>query len=161
MYASFARRLTLATLLAALPPAALACGEGMFNTGRGLPYQSYLAPRPAAILVYDDPAGGASGRSAKVLAGLKKAGHSITVVRDRQALSSAVRGQRYDVVIAALDRIEDVAELDGDGAPALLPVVSRAVRNSPSVKNRFNLFLVDGASLGQYLRAINALVARG
>ncbi len=44
------------TLLAALllaPGPVHACGEGLFNMGQGLRYQGYLAPRPAAVLVYD------------------------------------------------------------------------------------------------------------
>lgn len=140
------------------PPLALACGEGMFNTGKGLPYQSYLAPRPAAVLVYADAARSLPARDESVYAGLKKAGHRVTVVRDPQSLKQAMREARYDVVISALDDVEAVTAAEAEQPPALLPVVARAVRDTPQVKNRFELFLLDGASLGQYLRAINKLV---
>jgi hypothetical protein len=45
--------------------------------------------------------------------------------------------------------------------PRLLPVVARSLRNQPELRSRFELFLLDGASLGQYLKVINqALSAR-
>jgi len=44
--------------------------------------------------------------------------------------------------------------------PRLLPVVARSDRNTPQLRNRFDLFLIDGASLGQYLKVINNAVAR-
>lgn len=143
----------------ALPPAALACGEGMFSTGKGLPYEAYRAPRPAAVLVYVE--GGESDRSAQqaLHAGLRKAGHGVTVVHDADALRQAVLGSRYDVVISAIDGVDAVAALEADAPPALLPVVARSMRNAPQVRNRFDLFLLEGASLGQYLRAINTLVS--
>jgi hypothetical protein len=149
--------LFVAALIA--PAAALACGEGMFNTGRGLPYQGYLAPRPAAVLVYASPDSPASDASReKLYAGLQKAGHSVTVVRDAEAMNRAIGARRYDVVISPLSTVDVVTAADATQAPAVLPVVARAARNSPEVKNRFDLFLIDGASLGQYLKAINKVV---
>jgi len=41
----------------------------------------------------------------------------------------------------------------------VLPVVARNRRNAPEVSSRFRLFLVDGASLGQYLKGINQLLS--
>ena len=148
-------RLSLLGALTLASPAALACGDGMFNTGKGLAYQSYLAPRPAAVLVYADPGESASDAKREALyAGLKKAGHTITVVRDADAMRRAIGESRYDVVISSLDGIDAIAAVEGVQS-RLLPVVARSARNSPEVKNRFDLFLIDGASLGQYLRAIN------
>lgn len=159
MNAALRLRLPVLVLALCAPLAAQACGEGMFNTGKGLPYQAYLAPRPAAVLVYAEP--GASGtRDDTLYAGLQKAGHSVTVVRDAQSLHTAMREHRYDVVISTLDAVETVTSAESAQAPTVLPVVARAVRNSPEVKNRFDLFLLDGASLGQYLRAINKVVTR-
>jgi hypothetical protein len=34
-------------------------------------------------------------------------------------------------------------------------VIARSQRNSPELKQRFGNFLLDGASLGQYLKSIN------
>ena len=124
--------------------------------GRGLRYQGYLTPRPATVLVYDN---GADVRKA-LYAGLQKAGHKVTVVGNSRDLSEALRARSFDVVISDL---EDVATIQGDAgnasaAPRLLPVVERSRRNGPDVRSRFRVFLLDGASLGQYLRSIDLLV---
>ena len=137
---------------------ASACGEGQFNMGQGLRYQGYLAPHPATVLVYDD---GASDRKA-LYAGLQKAGHKVTVVNTADAMSQALQAGHYDVLIADFD---DAAALQsrtsGTSAkkPGLLPVVPRNRRNAPEVSSRFKLFLLDGASLGQYLKGINQLLS--
>ena len=147
----------LAFTLTLAPAPANACGEGSFNMGQGLHYQGYLAPRPATVLVYDD---GATDRR-ELYAGLQKAGHKVTVVGNTDALSQALRQRRFDVVIADLG---DTALVESRAAnmsatPRLLPVVARNQRNTPEVRSRFNLCVLDGASLGQYLKAINQLVS--
>ena len=136
---------------------AYACGEGQFNMGQGLRYQGYLAPRPATLLVYDDHA----ADHAALYAGLKKAGHKVTVVGSADAMSQSLRAGHYDVVIADFD---DAAALQSRAAgtspkPGVLPVVARNRRNAPEVSSQFKLFLVDGASLGQYLKGINQLLS--
>lgn len=153
---------TLAAALAA--STALACGEGQFNMGQGMRYQAYLAPRPATLLVYDEASSDSNApERARLYKGLEQAGHRVTVVGNAEALSKAMAGNHYDVVIA------DFAEVDllqaGSGLAAsqarLLPVVERKARNAPELRSRFGLFLVDGASLGQYLKVINqALVPK-
>ncbi|MCI1710644.1 MAG: hypothetical protein LKM39_10335 [Chiayiivirga sp.] len=88
-------------------------------------------------------------------AGLQKAGYRITEVNDAAALAAAIRHERYDAVITRLDAAEQIAAQADADIPPVLPIVARAERNSPQVRGRFDLFLLDGASLGQYLRAIN------
>ena len=147
----------LAGTLALLQAPVHACGEGQFNMGHGLRYQGYLTPRPATVLVYDD---GAEVRKA-LYAGLQKAGHKVTVVGNSRDLSEALRARRFDVVISDLD---DVATIQGDAGknapapPPVLPVVERSRRNAPDVRSRFRVFVLDGASLGQYLKSIDLLV---
>lgn len=150
--------LILGLAFVALPLWVHACGEGMFNTGQGLAYQAYRAPRPAAVLVFADAVDADLAKQEKLYAGLKKAGHTVTVVRDTQSLRQAMQGQAYQVVIAPLAGIDAVTATEGEQAPTLLPVIERALRNTPEVKNRFELFLLEGASLGQYLAAINKVV---
>ena len=139
----------------------LACGETAFNAGKGLPYQAYLAPRPATVLVYasPDPTASDADRSA-LYAGLTKAGHKLTVVKDPAALASALRERHYDVVITAFNAVDTVQAATADvggaaGKTALLPVVARSDRDSPQLRGHFDLFVVDGASLGQYLKMIS------
>jgi PleD family two-component response regulator len=147
----------LAFSLALVSPFANACGEGQFNMGQGLRYQGYLAPHPATVLVYD----GAANDRKTLYAGLQKAGHKVTVVGTAAAMSQALQAGRYDVVIADFD---DAAALQSHAAgaaaqPRVLPVIARSRRNAPEVSSRFKLFLLDGASLGQYLKAINQSLA--
>lgn len=143
----------LAVSLALVAPAANACGEGQFNMGQGLRYQRYLAQHPANVLVYDD---GTVDRKA-LYSGLQKAGHKVTVVGTADAMALALRAHKFDVVIADLD---DAKAMQSHVAAAsaktkVLPVVARNHRDAPELQNQFKLFLLDGASLGQYLKAIN------
>ena len=156
-------RITIATLacilLAGAPAATLACGEGQFNMGQGMRYQGYLAPRPATVLVYSDPAaGGDAADRAKLYKGLQMAGHRVTVVTDHAALAEAMSGKRYDIVIADFSQVGAVEA--GAGQATVLPVVARTKRNAPELRSHFPLFLVDGASLGQYLKVINQAVVK-
>lgn len=153
------RRLSLAVLVATCSfglaaPAALACGEGIFNMGQGLRYQGYLAPRPAAVLVYDDN----PIERRNVYIGLYRAGHRLTLARNPQDLAQALQHSRFDVVISSLEQVDAVTRTSAQSAPSLLPVVQRQQRNAPEVRSRFAVFLLDGASLGQYLKGIDQLV---
>lgn len=148
----------LATVLLA-PGPAQACGEGLFNMGQGLRYQGYLAPRPAAVLVYDMQRAPAADRIA-VYRGLVRAGHHLTIAHNSDELALALRQRRYDVVIAGYDNVDMVAARTSGAASTarVLPVVARSQRNTPTVRSRFTLFLLDGASLGQHLKSIDQLV---
>ena len=149
----------LALVLAIATGPAYACGEGLFNMGQGMRYQGYLAPRPAVVLVYDKERAPAADRIA-VYRGLVRAGHRLTIAHSPDELALALRQQRYDVVIAGYDNVDLVATRTSGAASKakLLPVVARSQRNAPSVRDRFALFLLDGASLGQTLKSIDQLV---
>ena len=150
-----------ATLVFA-PASTLACGEGQFNMGQGLRYQGYLAPHPATVLVYSDAAASADAEDRQALyQGLEQAGHRVTVVSDASAMSQALASKHYDVIIANFGQIGTVesSESNAPEKPLLLPVVARSARNAPELRSRFTLFLIEGASLGQYLKVINQAVA--
>lgn len=157
------RKMLVASLflsfLASAPPA-LACGEGQFNMGQGMRYQGYLAPRPAAVLVFVDPSADAAERQ-KMVKGLQQAGHRVTLAENPDALATAMHGTHFDVVIADIAQADAVAAINApaDKAARLVPVVARSDRNSPDVRSRFSLYLFQGASLGQYLKVINQAVA--
>ena len=136
---------------------ALACGEGQFNMGHGLQYQAYLAPRPATVLIYSGGGETPAQRSALVR-GLRDSGHKVTAVADPAAMAQALQAQRFDVLIADYEDIDAAAtqaQAAGANAPALVPVVARSMRRDPGLKERFRSFVLDGASLGQYLKSIN------
>jgi hypothetical protein len=156
------KRLSFVPLLLAVAcasPVALACGESMFNTGKGLEFQAYLAPRPATVVIYGAPDAAASEEQrAALVSGLEAAGHRVVIVQDVDAYAQAVRAQKVDLVIADAGAIDRLAGAQGDAAaPRLLPVVARGAK--PDKGGRFELFLRSGARLGQYLRAIDRAVA--
>jgi CheY-like chemotaxis protein len=138
--------------------AALACGEGQFNMGQGLRYQGYLAPRPATVLIYSTVGESLAHRDALVK-GLRESGHTVTTVADSGEMSAALHAQHYDVLIADYEDIDAAAsgaQAIGADAPAVLPVVDRSMRKDPGLKARFANFVLDGASLGQYLKSIDS-----
>lgn len=139
----------------------LACGEGMVNAGKGLPFQSYLAPHQADILILAD---GPRADNETFYRGLEQAGHNLTVVENSEAMKKALAERRFDIVIGPLEAAEELASnpveaTRDDALPAVLPVVARSERNQPRVRDRFALFVLDGASLGQFLDAINRALA--
>jgi hypothetical protein len=140
---------------------ALACGESMFNTGKGLEFQAYLAPRPATVILYGTPDPSATDKQREELvAGLEAAGHRVMRVADVDAYAQAVRTQKVDLVIADANAIDSLAGAQGDiAAPRLVPVVARGARTESAQGGRFELFLRGGARLGQYLRAIDKAVS--
>ena len=152
----------IASVLLAAPVPTRACGEGQFNMGQGLRYQGYLAPHPATVLVYADSASGADSEERQALyRGLEQAGHRITIVTDSAGAARALASKHYDLVIANFNDVATVESTVGSAVekPRVLPVVSRSARNSPEVSGKFDLFLIDGASLGQYLKVINQAIA--
>jgi hypothetical protein len=148
----------LTAILILGPSLALACGELRFNAGKGLAFQSYLTPRPADVLILSSATGADT-----FPAGLERAGHRVTVVPDVAAMQAALADMRFDVVIASYDSSDAVTASVANGSGSLtklLPVVARSARNSSAVRDRFEQFVVDGASLGQYLTVINRLLPR-
>lgn len=152
--------LAFASLLLLAVSPVRACGEAAFNAAKGLPYQGYLAERPATVLIYSQP--GASGNETDrqaLYAGLTRAGHKLTVVGDGDGLANALREHHYDVVIAPSDAVDAVTAATADAggsanSPRLLPVFAPHDRNSTQLRERFGAFLLDGASLRQYLKMI-------
>jgi len=136
---------------------ALACGEGQFNMGHGLQYQAYLAPRPATVLIYSGAGESVAQRNALVK-GLRDSGHTVTAVADADAMAQALQSKHFDVLIADyadIDAAASQAQASGPAAPALVPVVARSMRHDAGLRERFRAFVLDGASLGQYLKSIN------
>jgi ABC-type phosphate/phosphonate transport system substrate-binding protein len=151
--------LLLASAVAA--PPALACGESMFNTGKGLEFQAYLAPRPATVLIFGTPDPTSSdAQRAELVKGLEAAGHKVVAVADVDAYAQALRAGKVDLVIADAGAVDRLAGAQGEGAaPRLLPVLAKGTRPESTQGGRFELFLRGGARLGQYLRAIDKAVS--
>lgn len=154
--------LTASTLVAALAASSsMACGEGQFNMGQGMRYQAYLAPQPATVLIYADDAESSPGRRATLIQGLRQSGHQVTEVHDEAGFKAALVNKKFDVLVASyadIDAISASASATGALVAAVIPVVQRKQRNDPELRERFNAFLLTGASLGQYLKSINSVL---
>jgi hypothetical protein len=154
-----ARRLFCVAIILG-PAAAMACGEMKFNAGKGLPFQTYLSPRPADVLILSDST---TTRKEVAYSGMEKAGHRLTFVGSVEEMATALEHGRYDIVIVALESADEVqariASQPGT-VPRVVPVVSRSARNSTQVRGRFEQFLLDGASVGQSLTVIERTLAR-
>jgi hypothetical protein len=155
MHTVRALKVCLAAALMLGPLTSHACGELMFNAGRALPFQSYQAPRPANVLiVYSDAI------PDSYVSALEKAGHHLKIVSSADAMNQEIGRQHYDVVIAAYNAVKTgTSAVERADAPRLLPIIQRSLRKSPEVRAQFSQFLLDGASLGQYLQMINRLVS--
>ncbi|ODS64516.1 MAG: hypothetical protein ABS41_02130 [Arenimonas sp. SCN 70-307] len=146
--------LALAAALAA--PAALACGEGIFNMGEGLRYEGYLAPRPATILVFE-PDGMPSDERIAIYRGLARAGHKVSVATDASHASEAFASQSFDVVVADDAHAATLASLLGDRSPArrLLVAPGKPPRDGGDASRAY---VRGSASVGTWLGALNRLL---
>lgn len=151
--------LSLALLLA--PQSGFACGEGIYAMGKAGNHKGYLAPRPATVLIYNDEHTVPAATKA-VYRGLVQAGHTLDVARNTEQLATALRGHRYDVVIASYDQIDAIAgRVAPVSKPDLLPIVTVQQRSADEWRKRFKFSLVQGAGLGQYLKLIDKTLKDG
>jgi hypothetical protein len=77
---------------------AAACGDKFLLVGRGARYQrDYVAVHPGSILLYaNTPLTSSRG----LRAALKMAGHKVTVASTRAELDEALRGGKFDILLA-------------------------------------------------------------
>ena len=139
---------------------ALACGDTLFLIGEGMRYNAYAAPRPAVVLLYAGAGGATPGDESRLRKGLEKAGHKVTVASAGESFVQASGARTYDVVIADLAAIDAITESIGRATakPNIVPVVGRGVSTESELRDRYGWCLRQGASLGQYLKAINKVM---
>lgn len=152
------KKLPLVLLVSALSlsvaaPNALACGEVLFHSGQGMRYHAFITRHPANILVYSPAAIEPGSAQSQLYAGLRKAGHKVTVVTDSQSAAVELAANHFDVVIASardMDAIEATVAKSANG-PAFLAVVGRDTAG----RDRFPICVQEGAGLNSYLRIID------
>jgi len=153
----------LAGSLSTLPIDAEACGATLFGAGQGSRFQAYRARVPADVLIYASPqlADSSATTEPGIQAGLKKAGHRVTVVSDADALASALSQHDFDVVIAGAGEADAVAQqLGNPGKPVgVLPIAVGEGDGAGLSRERYPQLLAGGANLGQFLKAINQLMS--
>ena len=148
---------TIASVLALASVTAQACGDVLFRVGHGMRYDSYVAPRPAAVLLYAR-AGESTGKEIALRKGLEKAGHTVTMKSAGESLVPEAGARPYDVVIADLAAINPLAESVGSAAPrpTFVPVVASSAEGD--LRDRYPWWVREGASLAKYLHAIDKVM---
>jgi DNA-binding NtrC family response regulator len=120
-----------------------ACGDKFLRAGRSARARNYGAVHPATILIYK-PGADIKGLD-KWQANLKKAGHTPFAVTEQAALSKAVTGKRYDLVIADFADAETIRAhfTDESAQPAFLPIVHNATESQKAdATRRFHYVIV-------------------
>lgn len=122
--------------------------------------QVYSGVRPASILAYAPPASPVAPvvRQLENLPALKGTGHKFYTVQDKAGLTQALRGGKYDLLLADL---ADAADLEQSfppdrSGPVLVPVLNRPTKTEvAAVKTRFSCVLKTPANSIDYLEAID------
>ena len=145
----------VASVMALVSVGAQACGDVLFRVGHGARYNSYVAPRPAAVLIYASSGGATASGENALRKGLEKAGHKVTMKSAGESLAPDAGARPYDVVIAELAAIRPLAESVQGAAPkpTFVPVVGSGAEGD--VRDRYQWWVREGASLGRFLQAID------
>jgi hypothetical protein len=137
---------------------AQACGEVMYRMGGALRYRPFITHHPAQVLLYSSPAAlrHASADEAKFHDNLERAGHSVTVIHDEDALSKALSSRNYDVIIAYSADVDAIARqlTNVQREPVLIPVIDRDAKNAHEMRERFPQLVDEDANLNQFLKVI-------
>jgi hypothetical protein len=137
----------------------LACGDKFLVISRGTRFQRPSSRGPAAVLIYAN----ASSQLPRALANvaidatLQKAGYRSTTVASKEDLDRALVQGGWDLVVADAADAQGVASrLQGDGAPAVLPVVHNATSGQlKQLKDQFRCVLKAPAKNQSFLDAVD------
>jgi len=119
-------------------------------------YHAFVTRNPADILLYvgdDSLSKRPPGTSARLHAGLERAGHRVSEVQGPAALEQALGARNYDVIVAFSDDMVSVVGQTAKTArePALIPVLDSA-ENERQMRERFPRLVVG--NLNDLLRTI-------
>ncbi len=131
-----------------------ACGDKFLMVSRGTRFQRAAARQPAAILIYTNPATALPKALANVPvdATLRKAGYRPTSVSGADELDKALRQGGWDLVLTDLaDGAALRGRLQGQGAPAVLPVAFNATSSDMAQAKKDYQLVVKGPVKSQAL----------
>ena len=130
----------------------LACGDSLYQVGKGVSYRVYTAPLPGSVLVYGQSEG------AKQLAeALARSGHGVRLVDNQVDLGLELQSGAYDVVIAPYsehDAVESGAVNAGASA-TYLPVALSEDEEQVAEQSYSKVMVADRDELKHYLKAIH------
>jgi hypothetical protein len=146
-----------------LVTAALACGDKLMLLSHARLRQIYRA-RPASILVYMRP-NSAVPEIVRSLPAVKESGlYKFYTVEDRGALDQALKGGKYDLLLADISDAEGLQQetRSSPSKPVVLPVVHKSSKaETMAAEKRFHCVLKAPSSANHYLDAIDeAMVVR-
>ncbi|MEZ5291357.1 MAG: hypothetical protein R2745_09760 [Vicinamibacterales bacterium] len=108
-----------------------ACGDKFLGAGRGPRFSRvYAAIYPGRLVLYTPARGDLAGMRRQGLdKALRRAGHQVAVVTDREALARALEERAVDVVVVDAPQVSDVAALAGtlQTPPSVLPVTRETI----------------------------------
>jgi|HubBroStandDraft_3_1064219.scaffolds.fasta_scaffold215291_2 hypothetical protein len=151
------RRALLAVGLMLGASAVFACAESTFHPDQGMRYHGFTTRRPADILFYrpeftNDP-------TQPIPAGLRRAGHRLTVVAEQPEAIDALSSHHFDLIIARPRDMDALAaHLNSSRqAPALLPVIDDT---DTSDQARFPQYVRESDGVDKYLKSIERMRER-
>jgi len=152
------RRLLILAGLFLVAAVAWACGDKLMLI-MGARSLRIKAVRPALILAYPgQSASAALIRNLPLQPAVKKAGHRIQVVEDLAGLDSALKGGKYDLVMADVANAGELSQqvLSAPSKPVLLPVAFQSSKEEQSVaQKKYHCLLKAPSSPENYLGAID------
>ena len=115
--------------------------------------------RPALILAYPgQTASAAVIRNLQLQPAVRKAGHRIHVVEDPAGLDDALKGGKYDLVMADVANANELSQrvLSASSKPVLLPVAFQASKEEQSAaQKKYHCLLKAPSNPENYLAAID------
>jgi hypothetical protein len=139
-----------------------ACGDKFFLVGRGDRFaRAYASLHPGRIVIYT---GGSTATSKALGDGrlqkyFSRAGHRVSVARDKAALDQRLQAAEVDLVIAGLTEALDLLpRIDSTASrPTLLPVADDT-RDTPQVHHQFAATLKVSDKINGFLAKIESVM---
>jgi ABC-type amino acid transport substrate-binding protein len=152
------RRSLILLGLLLLAAVAWACGDKLMLV-MGARSSRIKPAHPALILAYPGQTASATLiRDLRLQPAVKKAGHRIQVVEDATGLDNALKGGKYDLVMADVANANELSQrvLSAPSKPVLLPVAFQASKEEQSAaQKKYHCLLKAPSNPENYLVAID------
>ena len=149
------------TMVANAAPPLEACGDKFLLVGRSARFrQAYAAVYPAAIVVFVQPQRKATKaiRDPRLEAGLKAAGHRVSVVEDERALTRILGTDAVDLVLTDVADAARVAKQadTSQAKPRVLPVMFEPTKvEAKEIELQYHCRLTASDRTDKFLAAID------
>jgi len=127
-----------------------ACGDSLYQVGKGISYRVYTAPLPGSVLVY-----GQSDGARQLAEALAQSGHGVRLVENEIELSLELQSGDYDVVIAPYSEHSAVETSAGTTSATYLPVAMSKDEAKIAEQSYSKVMVADKDEIKHYLKAIH------